>query len=983
MNLMLPKHWKSENGVGPDDRDGEVDAEFILSPLQIVLLTTSGVEEDVANSAVVKYQKNPLRALEMFNSVRNEEGFRHNLLTYKCMIEKLGFHGEFEAMERVLAELRMNVENSLLEGVYIGAMRSYGRKGNVQEAVDVFERMDFYNCDPSVQSYNAIMNILVEYGYFNQAHKVYMRMRDKKVVPDVHTFTIRIKSFCRTRRPHTALRLLKNIPSHGCELNAVAYCTVASGFYEENFRVEAYELFDEMLRNGICPSITTFNKLMHTLSKKGDVQESEKLLNKVLKRGVSPNLFTFNIFIQGLCRKGLLKEASSMVDSLMREGLSPDVVTYNTLICGLSKNFRVAEAENCLQRMVNEGFEPDAFTYNIIIDGYCKLGMIQNAYRILNDAVFKGFLPDKFTYCSLINGLCQDGDIDRAMSVFNEALRKGLKPNIIIYNTLIKGLSQGGLILQALELMNEMPENGCNPDIWTYNLVINGLCKMGCVLDAHNLMSDAMAKGFLPDIFTFNTLIDGYCKQLKMDNAIEMLNGMWDNGVIPDVITYNSVLNGLCKTAKSDDVLEAFTAMLEKGCVPNIITYNILIESLCKARKLVEALSLLEEMENKGMSPDVVSFGTLISGFYENRDVVGAYELFRRMEQQYKFMHTTATYNIMIHAFSEKLQMDMSQKLFHEMIDNGCPPDNYTYRVMIDGFCKTDNVDSGYKFLLDKIEKGFIPALTTFGRVINSLCLKHKVREAVGIVHLMVRKGIVPDIVNTIFEADKKEVAAPKIVVEDLLKKSHIIYYAYELLYDGIRDKKLIKKKLPRSCANDPRKSSSKQNRRAKPKWETSTTEWLLLLSCIQIDLIGRRIFMQRLETGNRDGDIEQCRVGISEANLCFNSCLEKHQLSLKRVFKVTDAQSFTGRDMAIAMITSSANTRKRLARFTSNLRFLRRSLGIKSKMFAKKHYAEMAQMKKTLATIKWDSMASSNKPKIVERDVKEKEYKGVDKDTF
>ncbi|KAI7985033.1 putative pentatricopeptide repeat-containing protein [Camellia lanceoleosa] len=342
-------------------------------------------------AAVVKYQKNPLRALEMFNSVRNEEGFRHNLLTYKRMIEKLGFHGEFEAMERVLAELRMNVENSLLEGVYIGAMRSYGRKGKVQEAVDVFERMDFYNCYPSVQSYNAIMNILVEYG---------------------------------TRRPHIALRLLKNIPSHGCELNAVAYCTVASGFYEENFRVEAYELFDEMLRNGICP----------------------------------------------------------------------------------------------------------------------------------------------------------------------------------------------------------------------------------------------------------------------------------------------------------------------------------------------------------------------------------------------------ATYNIMIHAFSEKLQMDMSQKLFHEMIDNGCPPDNYTYRVMIDGFCKTDNVDSGYKFLLDKIEKGFIPALTTFGRVINSLCLKHKVREAVGIVHLMVRKGIVPDIVNTIFEADKKEVAAPKIVVEDLLKNSHIIYYAYELLYDGIRDKKLIKKKLPRSCANDPRKRSSYAN---------------------------------------------------------------------------------------------------------------------------------------------------------------------------
>ncbi|KAL7265424.1 hypothetical protein ACSBR1_003240 [Camellia fascicularis] len=62
---------------------------------------------------------------------------------------------------------------------------------------------------------------------------------------------------------------------------------------------------------------------------------------------------------------------------------------------------------------------------------------------------------------------------------------------------------------------------------------------------------------------------------------------------------------------------------------------------------------------------------------------------------------------------------------------------------------------------------------------------------------------------------------------------------------------------------------------------------------------------------------------------------------------------------MAIAMIISSANERKRLVKSTSNLRLLRRfsfftflmySLGIKGKMFAKKRYAEKAQMKKTLA---------------------------------
>lgn len=151
----------------------------------------------------------------------------------------------------------------------------------------------------------------------------------------------------------------------------------------------------------------------------------------------------------------------------------------------------------------------------------------------------------------------------------------------------------------------------------------------------------------------------------------------------------------------------------------------------------------------------------------------------------------------MINAFAEKLDLHMGEKLFLEMGAGGCAPDTYTYRVMIDGFCITGNTDSGYKFLLEMIEKGFIPSLTTFGRVINCLCVQHRVHEAVDIIHFMVHNGIVPEVVNSISEADKKVVAAPKIVVEDLLKRSCITYYAYELLYDGIRDKKTQKQKLP------------------------------------------------------------------------------------------------------------------------------------------------------------------------------------------
>lgn len=172
-----------------------------------------------------------MKALQIFNSMKKEETFKHTLSTYRSVIEKLGLFGKFDAMEQVLVDLRRNIGNHMLEGVYVGVMKSYGKKGRVQEAVNVFERMDFYDCEPTVFSYNAIMSVLVDGGYFDQAHKVYMRMRDRGITPDVYSFTIRMKSFCKTGRPHAALRLLGNMSSQGCEVSAVAYCTVVGGFF--------------------------------------------------------------------------------------------------------------------------------------------------------------------------------------------------------------------------------------------------------------------------------------------------------------------------------------------------------------------------------------------------------------------------------------------------------------------------------------------------------------------------------------------------------------------------------------------------------------------------------------------------------------------------------------------------------------------------------------------------------------------------------
>ncbi|GJN24225.1 hypothetical protein PR202_gb11956 [Eleusine coracana subsp. coracana] len=706
------------------------------------------------------------------------------VIGYRALIRDLVAAGRLDAVDAALASARSRLAPAAsLHPLYVASIRAYARAGRLRDAVDTFERMDLFACTPAAPAYNAIMDALVDAAYHDQAHKVYVRMLAGGVAPNTRTHTIRLRSFCLTGRPHVALRLLRTLPERGCDAKAAAYATVITGLYACGYGHDARHLFDEMLEGHLFPDIPTFNKVLHALCRKGNIRESGTLLAKVLKRGMSVNNFTYNIWIRGLCEGGRLREAVALVQE-MGAYIVPDVVTYNTLIRGLCKESKVKDAAQYLRRMMNKGCVPDDFTYNTIIDGYCKMGMVLEATDLLKDAVFKGFVPDRVTYCSLINGLCAEGDVERALELFNEAQAKDLKPDLVVYNSLIMGLCRQGLILHALQVMNEMAEDGCHPDIWTYNIVINGLCKMGNISDATVVMNDAIVKGYLPDVFTFNTLIDGYCKRLKLDCALQLVERMWTYAITPDAITYNSVLNGLCKAGKAKEVNDTFEEMILKGCQPNAITYNILIENFCKVNKLEEAAGVLVRMSQEGLVPDAVSFNTLIHGFCKNGDLDGAYLLFQKLDEK-GYSVTADTFNILIGAFSSKLKMQMAEKIFNEMVGKGYAPDSYTYRVLIDGSCKTANVDRAYVLLVEMIDKDFVPSTTTFGRVINSLAVNHRVSEAVGIIHTMVRIGVVPEVVETIFSADKKEIAAPKILVEDLMKKGHISYTTYEVLHEG------------------------------------------------------------------------------------------------------------------------------------------------------------------------------------------------------
>jgi pentatricopeptide repeat protein len=81
-------------------------------------------------------------------------------------------------------------------------------------------------------------------------------------------------------------------------------------------------------------------------------------------------------------------------------------------------------------------------------------------------------------------------------------------------------------------------------------------------------------------------------------------------------------------------------------------------------------------MSQDGLVPDAISFNTLIHGFCRNGDLDGAYLLFQKLDEK-GYSATVDTFNILIGAYSSKLNMQMAEKIFGEMISKGYKPDLY------------------------------------------------------------------------------------------------------------------------------------------------------------------------------------------------------------------------------------------------------------------------------------------------------------------
>lgn len=476
--------------------------------------------------------------------------------------------------------------------------------------------------DGAVRSAERILNELID---------TYNKTQDDSLKPDVISYTSLVSAWANSNRKGFGARkaeeVLRQMESGDiCKPNTVSYNAVLkawsrSGEGREAARnsISLFQRMEQMHANGnqYCkPDRTTFNTLIHTLTKSGATEcllMAEGILQRMesfeadMKYDWAPNLFSYNACIEGWSkstdRDSALNAWNILHRLLNRNGadIQPDHYSFNNVIFALSKSPQkdsAKRAEEVLRYMIEahdsnsrNSIRPDVFGYSSVIHAWSRSGDPE-----------AGFHAEKLLH---------------EMEERYASGQKELKPNTVTFNAVIDCWAKSGQgtlaarkaehLLQVMETMYAKGDQTVKPSAHTYNSVLQTWARS-------------------------NTR----CAHRKSQT---LLNHMWrqyecgNEDVKPDSHAYNIVINAVSKSHRIDKAQEALRLLrqmdkqyregLNTAAQPNTLTYTSVLNSCAyvgnegdtriKEKALDTAIFTLEELQGSSYgTPNHVTYGMFL-----------------------------------------------------------------------------------------------------------------------------------------------------------------------------------------------------------------------------------------------------------------------------------------------------------------------------------------------------------------------------------
>lgn len=238
-----------------------------------------------------------------------------------------------------------------------------------------------------------------------------------------------------------ALHLLAAMWSGGTTLapDGVSYNTVIKACANAFQVGRAMEVYQEMVRRGVRPSVTTFNSLITAASDSSSYGALLEIGQWLRRADSDVRSNCMNAYVSGLVKVGHWDEALVCFQEMLEpgSGVRPTASTFNTVMTGYMKAGQCEKVRGVFDEMLRTGLSPSIVTYNCLLASFANLGAWREALDVMTHvraAQAEGVNPNSTTFNTCLTAVAMGTDSIPAhqhATVASRALQAAAKKGLL------------------------------------------------------------------------------------------------------------------------------------------------------------------------------------------------------------------------------------------------------------------------------------------------------------------------------------------------------------------------------------------------------------------------------------------------------------------------------------------------------------------------------------------------------------------------
>ncbi|PIA33205.1 hypothetical protein AQUCO_04200153v1 [Aquilegia coerulea] len=316
-------------------------------------------------------------------------------------------------------------------------------------ALLVFEQLQQ---EPNIFMWNTMIRGYANSNYPMRAVRLYIRMRDRGMLPNNYTFTFLIKA-C------TAMSCLVNCYSLGPAVHAQ---TIVFGIPDSDVHVYTsllnisgdFDVAGKLFNYMPIKTLPTWNAMIAGYAQSSRPSEALALFYQMQLAGVRPDEITVVSILPSCAQLGALELGEWVHLYVKRNKFDNNTTVCNAIIDMYAKCGCIDKAMDVFKGMRDR----TVVTWNTLISGLAIHGQAEEAIALFTKMETKGVMPDAITFVGLLNACAHAGSVDKAWTYFKDMqMVYGIQPKIEHYGCMVDVLGRTRHLNEALGLIDSMP----------------------------------------------------------------------------------------------------------------------------------------------------------------------------------------------------------------------------------------------------------------------------------------------------------------------------------------------------------------------------------------------------------------------------------------------------------------------------------------------------------------------------------------------